>query len=200
VIFFLVGASLLFCFGLPWRYVFLSGVVAIPTFYALVMQKAYRRERVLAFLNPWADPGNGGFQVIQSLLSLHAGGLFGVGIGKGQSKLFFLPEAHTDFILAVLGEETGLIGLVVVLLLFCWLVYRGMQISLRCKEPFGKRLGFGMSALIAFQALINTGVVTGLLPTKGLTMPFLSYGGSSLVAVSLACGVLINIYSQENKG
>jgi cell division protein FtsW len=197
VICFMVGATLLFCFGFPWRYLFVTGVIAVPTLYALVMHKAYRRQRVLAFLDPWADPSNGGFQVIQSILSLHAGGFWGVGIGKGQAKLFFLPEAHTDFILAVLGEETGLVGLICVLLLFAWIIYRGIQISLRCNDPFGKRLALGMSALIAFQALINTGVVTGLLPTKGLTMPFLSYGGSSLVAVSLACGVLINIHSRS---
>ena len=144
-------------------------------------------------MNPWADPSNGGFQVIQSLLGFHAGGFWGTGLGKGQAKLFFLPEAHTDFIMAVLGEETGFIGVLFVLFLFAWLVFRGLQIAVRCADPFGKRLAIGMSSLIAYQALINAGVVTGLLPTKGLTMPFLSYGGSSLVAVSLACGVLINI-------
>ena len=197
VICFLVGATLLFCFGLPWRYLFITGVVAVPTFYALVMGKEYRRQRVLAFMNPWADPAHGGFQVIQSMLSLHAGGFWGVGIGKGQGKLFFLPEAHTDFILAVLGEETGFLGLIFVLLLFSWIIFRGIQIAGRCKDPFGRRLAMGLSALIAFQVIINTGVVTGLLPTKGLTMPFLSYGGSSLVAVSLACGVLLNIHSRS---
>ena len=197
VIYFFVGATMLFCFGFPWRYLFVTGVVAVPTIYALVMQKAYRRQRVLAFMDPWADPAHGGFQVIQSLLSLHSGGIWGVGIGKGQSKLFFLPEAHTDFILAVLGEETGIIGLIFVLLLFAWIVFRGIQIGLKCEDPFGQRLAIGLSALIAYGAIINTGVVTGLLPTKGLTMPFLSYGGSSLVAVSLACGVLINIHSRS---
>jgi len=197
VICFLVGATLLFCFELPWRYMFITGVVAVPAIYALVMGSTYRRQRVLAFLNPWADPSHGGFQVIQSMLSLHAGGFWGVGIGKGQGKLFFLPEAHTDFILAVLGEETGFLGLILVLLLFSWIVFRGIQIAGQCKDPFGRRLALGLSSLIAFQAIINTGVVTGLLPTKGLTMPFLSYGGSSLVAVSLACGVLINIHSRS---
>jgi cell division protein FtsW len=197
VIFFLVGGALLFCFGLPWRYLIGAAIVSVPVFYMLVMRVGYRRQRVLAFLNPWADPSHSGFQVIQSLLSVHAGGLLGAGLGKGQGKLFFLPEAHTDFILAVLGEETGFIGLAFVLILFAWLVFRGLQISSRCKEPFGRKLALGLSCLLGFQATINAGVVMGLLPTKGLTMPFLSYGGSSLVSVSLACGILINIYRTQ---
>jgi cell division protein FtsW len=199
VIFFAVGLTLLFCFGLPWGYLVSAAFVSVPLFYVLVMRVAYRRARVLAFLNPWADAGHGGFQVIQSLLSLHAGGFWGVGIGKGQSKLFFLPEAHTDFILAVLGEETGFVGLILVWALFAWIIFRGLQIGMRCSDPFGRRLAIGLSCLIGYQAIINTGVVTGLLPTKGLTMPFLSYGGSSLVAVSLACGVLINIHSKSRE-
>jgi cell division protein FtsW len=199
VIFFLVGLTLLFSFGFPWKYLVSAAIVSIPLFYVLVMRVAYRRARVLAFINPWADPSNSGFQVIQSMLSIHSGGLFGAGIGKGQSKLFFLPEAHTDFILAVLGEELGFVGLLCVLALVAWLVLRGFQIAMRCDEPFGRRLAIGMSCLIAYGAIINTGVVTGLLPTKGLTMPFLSYGGSSLIAVGLACGVLINIYKSTFK-
>jgi cell division protein FtsW len=126
-----------------------------------------------------------------------SGGLWGTGLGKGQSKLYFLPEAHTDFILAVLGEEMGIIGLIGVSLLFIWIVLRGLQIALQSKDPFSSRLAVGLSALIGYQAVINMGVVTGLLPTKGLTMPFLSYGGSSLIAVSLACGVLVRIYKES---
>ncbi len=197
VIFFLVGFTLLFCFGIPWGYLISAAILSIPVLYILVMRVGYRRQRVLAFLNPWADPGNSGFQVIQSLLSIHAGGLWGTGLGKGQSKLFFLPEAHTDFILAVLGEETGFIGLMVVLLLFSWLIFRGLQVAVRCDDPFGKRLALGMTSLIAYQAFVNMGVVTGLLPTKGLTMPFLSYGGSSLLAISLACGVLVSVHRRQ---
>jgi len=198
VIFFLIGLSMLFCFGLPWRYLFSALIISIPLFYVFVMRVGYRRQRVLAFLNPWADPSNSGFQVIQSLLSFHAGGLFGTGLGKGQAKLFFLPEAHTDFILSVLGEETGFVGLAFVLLLFAWLVLRGVQIAVRCSEPFGRCLAIGLSCLIGFQVVINAGVAMGLLPTKGLTMPFLSYGGSSLIAVSIACGILINIHNSAN--
>jgi cell division protein FtsW len=198
VIFFLIGLTLLFCFGFPWKYLISALIVSVPVFYVLVMRVAYRRQRILAFMNPWADPANSGFQVIQSLLSIHSGGIFGTGVGKGQSKLFFLPEAHTDFILAVLGEEIGFVGLIFVLALIAWLVFRGFQIAMRCEEPFGRKLAIGMSCLIGYGAIINTGVVTGLLPTKGLTMPFLSYGGSSLIAVGLACGVLINIYKSTN--
>lgn len=193
IVFFLIGFSLLFCFGLPWKYIGSLVLLAIPAFYFLVLEVPYRRQRVLSFLNPWDHPESGGFQIIQSLLSFFAGGISGVGIGKGQGKLFFLPEAHTDFILAVLGEETGFIGLMVVLILFSWLVLRGFQIAIQCEEPFGRRLALGMSCLIAFQILINVCVVLGLLPTKGLAMPFLSYGGSHLIATAIACGTLLNI-------
>jgi cell division protein FtsW len=154
---------------------------------------------MLAFLNPWADAANSGFQVIQSLLSFHAGGFWGTGLGKGQSKLYFLPEAHTDFILAVLGEETGFLGFLIVALLFIWIVFRGFQIAMLSRDPFNRRLAVGLSSLIGFSAIINLGVVTGLLPTKGLTMPFLSYGGSSLIMMSLACGLLVNIHQSNQR-
>lgn len=197
VLFFLIGLTLLFCFGLPWAYLISALIVSMPLFYILVMRVDYRKKRMLAFLNPWEDPSNSGFQVIQSLLSFNSGGFWGTGLGKGQSKLYFLPEAHTDFILAVLGEETGFLGFLLVTVLFIWLVMRGLQIALLSSDPFAKRLAVGLSAMIGFQAVINIGVVTGLLPTKGLTMPFLSYGGSSLVVVSCACGVLISIYKSS---
>lgn len=197
VIFSLIGVALLFCFGLKLRYLLLSFLILVPAGAYLILSEPYRKARFMSFLNPWSDPANSGFQVIQSMLGLHAGGLWGAGLGKGQAKLFFLPEAHTDFILAVLGEETGFIGLVLVLSLFAWLVFRGVQISMGCSDPFGKSLALGLSSFIGFQALINCGVVTGFLPTKGLAMPFLSYGGSSLIVVSLACGVLINIHRSQ---
>jgi cell division protein FtsW len=200
VIFSLIGVTILFCFGLQWRYIVGLLVAALPTFYFLVWRIDYRRARVESFLNPWADPEKSGFQVIQSLLSVHAGGLFGSGLGKGQGKLFFLPEAHTDFILAVLGEEVGWIGLVLVLLLYAWLVFRGFQVAVRCTDSFGKGLAIGMTSLIGFQAVINAAVVLGLLPTKGLTLPFLSYGGSSLVSMSIACGILLSIHRKHAEG
>ena len=193
----IVCLTVLFCFGLKWGYFVVAGLIAVPAFYFLVVRVPYRFKRIEAFLNPWTDPSESGFQVIQSLLSFFNGGFWGTGLGKGQGKLFFLPEAHTDFILAVLGEETGFIGLIAVFALYSWLVLRGLQISIECNEPFGKKIALGMTALVGFQAVINGGVVLGLLPTKGLTMPFLSYGGSSLIAMTAACGVLLNIHRQN---
>jgi len=189
----LVGVTLLFCFGLRWRYIATSFAVIIPAFYFLVMTKAYRRERVLAFLDPWSDPEQRGFQVIQSMLSFSNGRLSGVGLGQGQGKLFFLPEAHTDFTMAVFGEETGFLGFFLVMSLYGFIVLRGFQIAVRCQNGFHKAMALGISITFSLNVLINVGVVMGLLPTKGLTLPFLSYGGSSLVALCLMFGLLLNI-------
>lgn len=197
VIIMLVGISMLFCFGISLRALMVVLAMALPAGIGLIVTSPYRLQRLLVFLNPWNDPSHGGFQVIQSLVAFHSGGLLGVGLGKGQAKLFFLPEAHTDFILSVVGEEGGLIGLVGIFVVFGILVFKGFQISARCRDGFGKMVALGISCLLAVQGLINGGVVTGLLPTKGLTMPFLSYGGSSLVAMGLACGILINIHRQQ---
>jgi cell division protein FtsW len=167
-----VGVSVLFAFGLRWRYVIATVAVAMPAFYFLVMNVAYRRARVLAFLDPWADPEQKGFQVIQSMLTVHSGGLTGAGLGQGQGKLFFLPEAHTDFTLAVLGEEMGFIGIAAVLTLYGYLVLRGLQAAVRAEDSYAKVLALGLSLTFALSVLINCGVVMGLLPTKGLTLPF----------------------------
>jgi cell division protein FtsW len=174
----------------------------VPAFYLLVMRVPYRRARVLAFMDPWADPEQKGFQVIQSMLSFHSGGVTGAGLGQGQGKLFFLPEAHTDFTLAVMGEEIGFIGVVLVLALYGYVVMRGFQIAIRCENPFRKALALGISMTFALSIFINCGVVMGLLPTKGLTLPFLSYGGSSLMTLCLMFGLLLNIEKnliQENQ-
>jgi cell division protein FtsW len=188
-----VGVALLFAFGLKWRYIFASFAVILPAFYLLVMRVPYRRDRVLAFLDPWADADQKGFQVIQSMLSFHSGGLAGSGLGQGQGKLFFLPEAHTDFTLAVLGEEMGFIGFLCVLALYGFIVLRGFQIASRCQSLFRRALALGVSITFALSVIINAGVVMGLLPTKGLTLPFLSYGGSSLVVLCLMFGLLLNL-------
>jgi cell division protein FtsW len=182
-----------FVFGLPWRYLIGSATVAIPTLILLVATSPYRYARVKAFLDPWSDPSEKGFQVIQSMMSFHAGGIWGAGLGQGQGKLFFLPEAHTDFTLAVLGEEMGFVGFVVVLSLYGFLIYRGLQISVRNSDTFSKAVALGVTLLLAFGVSINICVVLGLLPTKGLTLPFLSYGGSSLVATAFGVGLLMNI-------
>ena len=195
----LVSGAVLFAFGLQWRYIFAGVMVALPSFYLLVMNVPYRRARVLSFLDPWADPEQKGFQVIQSMLTFHSGGLWGVGLGQGQGKLFFLPEAHTDFTLAVLGEEMGFIGFVAVLALYGYLVFRGLQLATRCEREFPKVTALGLSLTFALSVFINVGVVTGLLPTKGLTLPFLSYGGSSLVMVCFLFGLVLNVEKHERE-
>ncbi|UXR64431.1 putative lipid II flippase FtsW [Bdellovibrio bacteriovorus] len=189
----MVGVTLLFAFGLQWKYIAGAIAVMIPAFYFLVMSVPYRRARVLAFLDPWADPAQKGFQVIQSMLSFHSGGLTGAGLGQGQGKLFFLPEAHTDFTLAVLGEEMGFIGFILILALYGFVVFRGMQIAVKAEEPFKRALALGLSVTFGLSVFINAGVVMGLLPTKGLTLPFLSYGGSSLVSLCFMFGLILNI-------
>jgi cell division protein FtsW len=189
----MVGVTLLFAFGLQWKYIFAALSVLTPAFYFLVMNVPYRRARVLAFLDPWSDPAQKGFQVIQSMLSFHSGGLTGTGLGQGQGKLFFLPEAHTDFTLAVFGEEMGFIGFVAILALYAFVVFRGIQVAVKTEDTFKRALCLGLSITFALSVFINAGVVMGLLPTKGLTLPFLSYGGSSLVTLAFLFGLILNI-------
>lgn len=189
----IVGVTLLFAFGLQWKYIIAAMAVMVPSFYLLVMTVPYRRARVLAFLDPWSDPAQKGFQVIQSMLSFHSGGLTGVGLGQGQGKLFFLPEAHTDFTMAVFGEEMGFTGFVILLALYGFVVFRGIQIAVKSDDTFKRSLALGLSVTFALSVFINAGVVMGLLPTKGLTLPFLSYGGSSLLALCFMFGLILNI-------
>lgn len=183
----------LFCFGLPWKYIFAIGSTALVSFLGLVWFVPYRKARLMSYLDPWADPMGSSFQMIQSMLSYYNGGATGVGLGQGQGKLFFLPEAHTDFTMAVMGEELGFLGILIILSLYAFVVVRGIQISLKASRIFDKALAIGLSCVFSFQVFINMGVSMGLLPTKGLTMPFLSYGGSSLIAVSFLIGMLLNL-------
>lgn len=189
----MVGVGLLFAFGLRWRYIITAFSVLLPCLYFLVMAVPYRRARVMSFLDPWSDPASKGFQVIQSMLSFHTGGLTGAGIGQGQGKLFFLPEAHTDFTLAVFGEEMGFVGFVAILMLYGFVVLRGIQIAVKVEDVFKKALVLGLTLSFALSVFINAGVVMGLLPTKGLTLPFLSYGGSSLLVLCFTFGLILNI-------
>jgi cell division protein FtsW len=189
----LVAGLMLFIGGARWRHLWVMGLLAAPVLYAMIMKIGYRRQRLMAFLDPWRDPTDTGFQMIQSFLALGGGGPVGMGLGEGRQKLFFLPYPHTDFIFAVIGEELGLLGTLSVLVLFGMLAWRGLSISLRAPDPFGRHLAFGLTMMIIVQAMVNMAVVTGLLPTKGLTLPFLSYGGSSLVANLAAVGILWNI-------
>jgi cell division protein FtsW len=194
-----VGVGLLFAFGLKWRWIVTSLSIVAPAFYFLVMRVDYRRARVLSFLDPWADPEQKGFQMIQSMLSFRSGGLFGVGLGQGQGKLFFLPEAHTDFTLAVLGEELGFIGFFLLMALYGFIVLRGFQIASRTESQFHRVTALGIVSTFALSVFINVGVVMGLLPTKGLTLPFLSYGGSSLIMFCIMFGILLNIEKVEQE-
>lgn len=187
------GISLLFIYGLSWKYIVGAFATIIPLFYFLVMRVDYRRARIMAFLDPWADPEHKGFQVIQSMLSFHSGGLTGAGLGQGQGKLFFLPEAHTDFTLAVFGEELGFIGFVLLLGIYGFIIYRTLQIAILIKSDFFKSIVVGAATVFGINIFINCGVVLGLLPTKGLTLPFLSYGGSSLVVYMFLFGIIVNI-------
>lgn len=182
------------------RLLYLGGAVlaALPASLFLATRAEYRVERILSFLNPWKDPGNAGFQIIQSFLAFGHGKLWGVGLGEGRQKLFYLPEVHTDFIFSVIGEELGLIGVTILLVLFVILLIRGAQISFRASDLFGINLAFGITVLLALQTLVNMGVVLGLLPTKGSTLPFISYGGTSLIVNLMAVGILQNVFSQGN--
>ncbi|MDI6853946.1 MAG: putative lipid II flippase FtsW [Deltaproteobacteria bacterium] len=162
----------------------------------MVLRDPKKFNRILSFLDPWKYGQDVGYQLKQSLLAIGSGGLFGLGPGQSRAKLFYLPDAHTDFILAIFSEELGFIGVLLILALFIILVYRGILLSLRAPDAFGSYLALGLTLLISLQAGINMGVVTGLFPTKGLSLPFLSYGGSSLMATLAAVGILLNISSQ----
>jgi cell division protein FtsW len=168
-------------------------LAALPFVFMAVVHKAYRWRRIVAFLNPWSDQDGAGYQIIQSFLAFGSGGVFGRGLGEGRQKLLFLPERHTDFIYAVIGEELGLLGALAVVALFFVILWRGVKISLASGDSFSRNLALGITLLICMQAAINMGVVTGLLPTKGIALPLVSYGGSSLVVTMAALGVLLNI-------
>ncbi len=179
------------------RITHLAGLTAllIPAAVWMIMFKSYRIDRLKVFLNPWNDPGNKGFQIIQSLLSFGSGGAFGVGVGDGMQKLFYLPEPHTDFILSVIAEETGFVGVAAVIFLFATLFIRGFMVAFRAPDLFGTLLAAGLTMVLAMGAFINIAGVMGLIPLKGLTLPFLSYGGTSLVMSLVAVGILLNISS-----
>ncbi|MBI5873526.1 MAG: putative lipid II flippase FtsW [Candidatus Omnitrophica bacterium] len=171
---------------------------ALPFLYILVFSVPYRRARILAFLNPWLDPKGSGFQIIQSQIALGSGGLFGVGLGQGRQKLFYLPAAHTDFIFSIIGEELGLVGACAVIVLFIILIWKMSRIVYNVREPFGKLICIGVLTLIAFSTVVNIGVSIGFFPTKGLPLPFISYGGSSLIFHMVAIGLLLNVSKQED--
>lgn len=190
---------MLFIGGIRKEYLLGLILLAIPVVYLLIFQVAYRRARILAFLNPWADARGSGFQIIQSNIAIGSGGIFGVGLGHSMQKLFYLPAAHTDFIFSIIGEEMGLLGTIGICLAFIILIIQGMRVARNAQDVFGYFLSVGIILLLAIKAAINIGVSIGALPTKGLPLPFISYGGSSLIFDLIGVGLLLNIARFEEE-
>lgn len=188
---------MVFAAGFSYRYLFGAILLALPALYLILMQADYRRRRLLTFMDPWADPLGDGFQIIQSLIAVGTGGVFGKGLMAGVQKLFYLPEPHTDFIFAVISEETGLIGATVIVLCFCVIGWRGLRTAMRAPDAFGAYLALGITLMLVLQALFNISVVLGLVPTKGIPLPLVSNGGSSMLINLLAVGVLLNISQHQ---
>jgi cell division protein FtsW len=194
----LIMTAILFVAGLSWKWIAVGMATAAPVLFFLITHVSYRNARLISFLHPETDPQGAGFQLLQSLIAVGSGGFTGVGLMESKQKLFYLPEAHTDFIYAVICEELGFIGAVVVIALFVAYAWRGFRASFNAPDGFGRMLALGATAMVLFQALINFAVVLGMMPTKGIPLPFVSYGGSSLLVMLLATGVLLNVAQQAN--
>ena len=192
-----ISLTMMFIAGARLKHIFMLGLMAAPFLYFLVVKVPYRMQRILAFIDPWKDCHGIGFQLSQSQIALGSGGLFGVGLGKSMQKLFYLPAAHTDFILSIIGEETGLVGTLAVVMLFIAFIWQGARIAKRTADPFGYFLSIGIVVMLGMQAFVNIGVSIGALPTKGLPLPFVSYGGSALIFNMVAVGLLLNISRTE---
>ena len=188
-----ISSAMVFAAGISYRYVLGLVLVAVPALYVVVMASAYRVQRVMAFLDPWSDPQGSGYQMIQSMIAVGTGGFFGRGLMGGVQKLFYLPEPHNDFIYAVIAEELGLIGATTVLACFCVITWRGLRTAIRAPDRFGTFLAVGLTVMIAFQAFLNISVVTGIAPTKGIPLPFVSAGGSSLLINLIGMAILLNV-------
>jgi cell division protein FtsW len=194
----LIATAILFVAGLSWRWLAAGSAIAFPALAILIISAPYRMARLMAFLHPDNDPQGAGFQLMQSLIAVGSGGFTGVGLMESKQKLFYLPEAHTDFIYAVICEELGFIGATIVIALFAVYAWRGMRAAFSAPDSFGRLLALGITAMVICQALINFAVVLGMVPTKGIPLPFISYGGSSLLVMLLATGVLLNIAQQAH--
>jgi cell division protein FtsW len=192
----LVILAMLFMGGVRLSHLLSLLFLSVPLLYFAIFHVGYRRERILTFLNPWADAQRIGYQVVQALLALGSGGFFGKGLGASKAKLFFLPEPYTDFIFSIIGEELGFLGASLIVFLFVLIAWRGLRIATRAPNQFGNLLAAGITFVITFQAVLNISIVTACLPTKGITLPFLSYGGSSLVFSLIGVGILLNISRQ----
>jgi cell division protein FtsW len=192
----LVATAILFAAGMSWKWIAAGAAASLPALYFLIFHVSYRQARMTAFLDPDSDPQGAGFQLMQSLIAVGSGGFTGVGLMESKQKLFYLPEAHTDFIYAVICEELGYIGAILVIALFVAYGWLGLRAAFAAPDGFGRLLALGITALVLSQALINFAVVLGMVPTKGIPLPFISYGGSSLLVMLLATGVLLNISQQ----
>ena len=189
----MITGIVLFTAGLAWQYIAGAALMAIPVFYFFVMRFPFRLERIKSFIDPFHDPLGSGWQISQSLIAVGSGGISGLGIGDSKQKLFFLPEASSDFIFAVIGEELGLIGTSLVAIAFLLFFYRGIRIVLRSPDRFGFYLGLGITLMVVLQGFINISMVLAMMPTKGIALPFMSQGGSSLLLNMIATGVLLNL-------
>jgi cell division protein FtsW len=189
----MIAAVMVFAAGVNYRYIAGLVLASLPALYIVLVSSEYRRRRVTAFLDPWADPLGDGYQMVQSMIAVATGGLAGRGLMGGVQKLFYVPEPHTDFIYAVISEELGLIGATVVLACFCVITWRGLRTALRAPDRFGVFLAIGLTTMLAFQAFFNISVVLALLPTKGIPLPLVSYGGSSLLMTLAGVGMLLNV-------
>lgn len=189
----LVAAVMVFAAGLDYRYIVGAFLCLLPAIAYIAMGASYRRRRLFTFLHPYDDPLGDGFQIIQSLVAVGTGGVWGKGLMNGVQKLFFLPEPHTDFIYAVISEELGLVGATLVLACFCVIAWRGLRVAVRAPDSFGSFLALGLTTMVAVQAFVNISVVLSLLPTKGIPLPFVSSGGSSLLINLVGMGVLLNV-------
>jgi cell division protein FtsW len=193
----LTGIMLAFIAGVQTKHLIRTSLALLPVALLLIYLKPYRIKRVLTFLNPWADPQGSGFQIIQSFIAIGSGNIWGVGIGQSKQKFFYLPMQHTDFIFSIIAEETGFIGATVVILLFTFFLYTGLRLAFLQDDLFGRYVICGFVILLSLQALINIAVATGLVPTKGIGLPFISYGNSSLVTTLAMIGLILNITKQN---
>ena len=189
----LIVFIILYVAGTKPVYIWGSFLASLPVLYILLFRVAYRRKRLMVFMDPWADKRGAGFQIIQSFVALGSGGPFGVGLGQSRQKLFYLPASHTDFIFSIIGEELGFLGVTAIISLFAIFIWQGMKVAFKAVDTFERSLALGIVSLIAIETIINIGVTAGALPTKGLPMPFISYGGSGLIFHLMAVGILLNI-------
>ncbi|MFC2140357.1 FtsW/RodA/SpoVE family cell cycle protein [Candidatus Auribacterota bacterium] len=195
----MVSFLMFFCGGIRFSYLLGSFLCSLPLLYKFVLGVAYRRKRILSFLNPWEDPQGISFQIVQSFIALGSGGLFGVGLGESKQKLFYLPEAHTDFIFSIIGEELGFLACILILSMFLLFFILGFRISFKAVDLRAHFFALGIVIMIFLQAVINMGVVSGFFPTKGMPLPFISFGGTNLVVMMFSVGVLFNISKLQDK-